>query len=211
MKGLRHPATAIAMVALFLAIGGGVAWASGLIPGSRIKNHSIAEKKLTKKAIKALRGQRGPQGPAGATGATGATGPAGPKGATGPQGPQGPGASSFSTTVPPDSAFHTVRTVAGLDIEGWCSGTQIFLGLATTPATSTMQLSGMGSDGNSLFTLDYNGASTVYGIPSSYGDLSVIARNTAVASSFTRFDLHGETGATASDRCPVWGVITPSS
>lgn len=210
MKGLRHPATIIALLALFGALGGGAAWASGLISGSQIKNHSIAEKKLTKKAIKALRGQRGPRGPAGTTGPAGPTGPRGATGLQGATGPQGPGASSFATTVPPDSLYHTVRTVDGLDIEGYCTGTQIFIGLATTPATSTLQASGMGSDGSSLFTLDYNGASTVYTIPAPYGDIGVIARNTAVASHFDRFDVHGEVGVTVSDACPVWGMITPS-
>ena len=88
MKRLRHPATIIAAVALFVAMGGGAAaYASGLISGSQIKNHSIAAKKLTKKAIKSLHGQRGrrgpagPAGPTGATGATGATGPIGPSNA----------------------------------------------------------------------------------------------------------------------------------
>ena len=72
---LRHPATAIAALALFVALGGGAAaYASGLISGSQIKNHSIAEKKLTQSAITALRGQRGARGPAGPTGATGAQG-----------------------------------------------------------------------------------------------------------------------------------------
>jgi hypothetical protein len=56
MRRLTHPATLIAAAALFLALGGGAAaYASGLISGSQIKNHSISEKKLTRKAIKALR------------------------------------------------------------------------------------------------------------------------------------------------------------
>jgi len=64
MKHLKHPATIIAALALFVAFGGGAAaYASGLISGSQIKNHSIPEKKLTKKAIKAL-------GPSGSNGAT---------------------------------------------------------------------------------------------------------------------------------------------
>ena len=41
MKRLTHPATAIAIIALFVALGGGAALASGLISGSQIKNHSI--------------------------------------------------------------------------------------------------------------------------------------------------------------------------
>jgi hypothetical protein len=52
---LKHPATIIAAVALFLALGGG-AWAgaTGLISGSKIKNNSIGVKKLTKAAVKSL-------------------------------------------------------------------------------------------------------------------------------------------------------------
>jgi hypothetical protein len=51
------PASVIALIALFLALGGGAAaYASGLISGSQIKNHSIAENKLTKAAIKDLGG-----------------------------------------------------------------------------------------------------------------------------------------------------------
>jgi hypothetical protein len=82
MKYLKHPATVIAALALFIASGGGAAaYASGLISGSQIKNHSIAEKKLSEKAIKALRGQRGPRGSVGPAGPTGPPGPAGPIGA----------------------------------------------------------------------------------------------------------------------------------
>jgi hypothetical protein len=55
MKGLRHPATIIALLALFVALGGGAAPASGQISGKQIKNHSIAEKKLTTAAITDLR------------------------------------------------------------------------------------------------------------------------------------------------------------
>jgi hypothetical protein len=84
MKTLKHPATIIALFALFGAFGGGAAaYASGLISGSQIKNHSIPAKKLTRSAIKTLRGHRGPQGP------IGSTGPTGPTGSTGPQGPAG--------------------------------------------------------------------------------------------------------------------------
>ena len=62
MKGFRHPATWIASMALFVALGGGAALASGLISGKKIVNHSIPAKKLIKSAVNALRGQRGPAG-----------------------------------------------------------------------------------------------------------------------------------------------------
>jgi hypothetical protein len=95
MKALKHPATIIALLALFIGLGGGAALASGLISGKNIKNHTIAKKKLTRKAIKALRGQRGPTGAIGPTGATG------PTGLTGPQGPIGPssGMSFYNTST----------------------------------------------------------------------------------------------------------------
>ncbi len=49
------PAFVIALIALFVALGGGAAaYASGLISGSQIKNRSIAEKKLTKGAINGI-------------------------------------------------------------------------------------------------------------------------------------------------------------
>lgn len=80
------PAFAISIIALFVALGG-TAYASGLISGTQIKNHTIAKKKLTKSAILSLRGQRGPRGFAGPTGPSGLTGAAGSQGIQGPPGP----------------------------------------------------------------------------------------------------------------------------
>jgi hypothetical protein len=75
VKRLTHPATIIAALALFVALGGGAAaYASGLISGSQIKDHSIAAKKLTNAAIQQLKGNRGPAGPAGTPGTPGGPG-----------------------------------------------------------------------------------------------------------------------------------------
>jgi Collagen triple helix repeat (20 copies) len=96
VKGLKHPATILAALALFVALGSGAAVASGLISGKKLVNHSIPEWKLTARAISNLRGQRGltglqgPAGPQGPTGATGLPGPIGPMGPMGPAGPIGP-------------------------------------------------------------------------------------------------------------------------
>jgi hypothetical protein len=96
MKGLRHPATILAALALFVALGSGAAVASGLVSGRQLANHSVPEWKLTARAISSLRGQegpsglQGPEGPQGATGSTGPIGPMGPIGATGATGPLGP-------------------------------------------------------------------------------------------------------------------------
>jgi hypothetical protein len=117
-KHLRHPATVIAALALFVALGGGTAWAGGLILGSQIKNHSIATKKLTKKAITKLRGQRGPtgaQGPPGTPG--GPPGPQGPQGPAGPQGPKGAGGATGATGPAGPSMVAYTRT--GTTVAGW--------------------------------------------------------------------------------------------
>src|SRR2546430_10518823 len=87
---LRH--NAIALLALFLALGGTSFAAATLINGSQIKKHTIAKNRLTNKAIKQLKGNRGPRGAQGAAGAQGTAGPQGVQGVQGVQGPAGPGA-----------------------------------------------------------------------------------------------------------------------
>lgn len=92
-RRLPKPATVIAGVALFAAIGGTATAASTLIDGKNIragtitarqvKNGSLGTADLSRAARAALRGARG------ATGATGAAGAAGPQGAQGPQGVPG--------------------------------------------------------------------------------------------------------------------------
>jgi hypothetical protein len=57
MKQLKHPATIIATLALFIGLAGG-AYAGDLINGSKIKNHSISSKKLNKAAVKQFTAQK---------------------------------------------------------------------------------------------------------------------------------------------------------
>lgn len=148
MKHLKHPATIIAAVALFIAFGGGAAaYASGLINGSQIKNHSIAAKKLTKSAIKSLHGQRGPAGPAGPTGATGATG------ATGLQGPKGDTGSTGLT------GYKVVTTTTS------STGASLFHGFATCPAGQTAigggyEFDATGSGGTIEWSLPWSSGNT---------------------------------------------------
>ena len=68
----------IALLALFLALGGTSFAAANLINGSQIKPHTIAKNRLTGSAIRQLHGAKGAQG---------APGPAGPQGIQGPIGP----------------------------------------------------------------------------------------------------------------------------
>jgi hypothetical protein len=69
------PATVIACLALFFALGGGASLAAQqFINGSKIAPHSITAKQLSKKTVVALKGDRGPAGPAGVQGLPGVAG-----------------------------------------------------------------------------------------------------------------------------------------
>ena len=89
MKGLRHPATAIAVLALFVALGGSSLAAAGFIKGTHIKPHSIPKNRLTDSAIKALHGARGPRGAQGLQGVQGVQGMQGIQGLQGTRGVSG--------------------------------------------------------------------------------------------------------------------------
>jgi hypothetical protein len=105
VKNVRHPATIIAAVALFVALGGSAAaYATGLISGSQIKNHSIPAKKLTRSAMRSLRGKRGPRGP------------------VGPTGPQGPGGKivTYDATAIATPKTTTLGTFLGDTIGASC-------------------------------------------------------------------------------------------
>ncbi len=80
-----RPAAIIAMLALFVAVGGTATAASGLINGAKIKNNTVAgkklknktitPKKLAPKTIKTLKGKPGPQGEQGPKGDPGIVSP----------------------------------------------------------------------------------------------------------------------------------------
>jgi hypothetical protein len=81
------PALVVALVALFVAVGG-TSYAAVILPKNsvgtaQIKDGAVTKGKIAKRTVAALRGQRGPRG---AIGPAGATGPAGPQGAQGPSG-----------------------------------------------------------------------------------------------------------------------------
>src|SRR3954462_14909178 len=66
LRLLVHPATVLALFALFIgAAGGAYATASGLIGSGQIKDHSIRLVDLSPQAVRDLRGRVGPQGPPG--------------------------------------------------------------------------------------------------------------------------------------------------
>ena len=106
------PGSVLALIALFVALGG-VSYAAVTINGKNIENNSIPGKKLengavTNQKVKAnsLQANRltsaaraslsGAQGPQGERGAQGARGAQGERGAQGPQGPQGPAGTALA-------------------------------------------------------------------------------------------------------------------
>jgi hypothetical protein len=120
-RDARRPVTVVAALALVVALGGGgAAYASGLISGSQIKNHSIPAKKLTRTAIKSLQGARGPAGATGPPGAAGAPGPPGPIGPTGPQGPGGR-IVTYDAAAAASPTVTTLGTFLGVTVGASCS------------------------------------------------------------------------------------------
>ena len=200
------PAFVISVIALFVALGGGAALASGLISGQQIINHSIPEKKLTAKAVKTLRGQRVPAGPQGATGATGPQGPEGTKGDTGPTGPQGPRAISINKGgVPADGVRYTLTTIHGLDVFYQCFGSNVLLGLGAHLSGDTVFASGDRAEAGTLTAVQTSGP--VVSAFKTTANLDVIAWSGSDGT-LSRFDLGGFAGGSA---CNIWGLITPSS
>jgi hypothetical protein len=82
MKGLKHPATAIAVLALFVALGGTTYAATSLPRNSvgtkQLKRGAVTPPKVAQKTIALFKGQTGPPGPKGDPGAKGNPGPIGP-------------------------------------------------------------------------------------------------------------------------------------
>jgi hypothetical protein len=83
------PAMVVALLALFVSLGGSALAAKGLITGAQIKDHSIGTVDLSRAAVARLHGAAGAPGAPGPPGAAGAPGPSGPAGKAGPAGPRG--------------------------------------------------------------------------------------------------------------------------
>src|SRR5690242_15115686 len=83
-------AMCVALLALFVALGGTAGAVTGMIGSAQIKDGSIMPVDLSAAAKKVMTGPRGPAGPQGPAGPTGTPGLQGLPGATGPAGPAGP-------------------------------------------------------------------------------------------------------------------------
>ena len=84
--GRPSPPMLVALVALFVALGGSSCAAiaitgknikDGSVTAKDVKNRTLGAKELSKRAVSSLRGRRGATGPSGPAGATGQAGPAG--------------------------------------------------------------------------------------------------------------------------------------
>jgi|1186.fasta_scaffold217339_1 hypothetical protein len=124
----RRHTTAVAYLALFVALGGSAYAAvtvtgknikDATVTGRDIKNRSLGTNKLSAATLKSLAGRPGPVGPQGPAGdrgpagrngdpgRTGNTGPAGPGGPAGPRGPSGISGYEYLTAkldIPPNTA-----------------------------------------------------------------------------------------------------------
>jgi hypothetical protein len=175
----------VSLVALVVALGG-TAYASGLISGSQIKNHSIPAKKLTQSAITSLHGQRGPRGP---------------------RGPQGPGAISFlKRNVPADGIRHVVTTIDGVNVAYECNTSSVIVALDLRSSSDTLYASGTAAADGTLSPIQGSGPA-VESVAST-ANLDVIAWASSVGT-ISRFDLGGY--ANDSDACNIWGLITPGT
>lgn len=114
MQGLKHPATVIALIALFVALGG-TGYAALRLPknsvgSAQLKKNAVTPGKVAKTTIRLFKGQRGEAGPQGPQGAQGVQGPQGIQGVQGVPGPTF-AAAGFSSTVggtdPPASPDET--------------------------------------------------------------------------------------------------------
>lgn len=93
MRRLTY-ANVMATFAVFLALGGGVGYATGVLPANsvgtrQLKNGAVTSSKVKPRSLLATSFKTG-QLPQGATGATGPTGPQGAAGSPGAKGDQGP-------------------------------------------------------------------------------------------------------------------------
>ncbi|HNK66028.1 MAG TPA: collagen-like protein [Solirubrobacterales bacterium] len=136
-------ANVVALVALFIALGG-VSYAAVQIPKNsvgtkQLKKNAVNSAKVRNRSLLAAdfkKGQlpRGATGAAGVTGSTGATGPAGTTGLTGAAGPTGSAGEAGATGPTGPSTTAALGAVASLG-----STTQLFspLGLSTPVSSSS--------------------------------------------------------------------------
>jgi hypothetical protein len=182
------PAFVISLIALFVALGGTTAYASGLISGRQIVNHSIPANKLTAAAVNALQGRRGPSGP----GAIEV-------------------ASSGDTRA--NSVRHLLATTHGIAVSYACDGDsdqiRIFLNRNHQPG-HTADITGFYAQDGVVKSVIHQGVKHD-GLAGGTLNLSVTVWG--YDGGISRIDLSGEFGRdeVGGESCAVSGLITPSA
>jgi hypothetical protein len=208
-----RPAFVVAVLALFIALGGGAYAATSLpansvgttqlkdnaVISSKVKNHSLLAKDF--KSGQLPRGPRGPRGPKGNTGAP------------------GPGAVGFQGTIPPNNTATRVllTTVFGDEVKAICDSdgkVSVEFGNQSSNATDTIEISGSTNspddtqqepfyyfqpphDGN-------GGAETYY-----YEGTGLFHDQTTGQVAQLSLAVVGTTD-TGTSTCSYWGTVTPS-
>lgn len=144
---LPTPATIIALIALFVAMGG-TTYAAVSLPArsvgtKQLKNHAVTKPKIARKTLAALKGRRGAKGPQGL------------QGLQGPQGPQGSPGIMQLTRVEGNTI-----TLCGYN-GGACS---VGTSTATCPTGYYVVGGGYGSDGAVLVPISAATDSTSYSV-----------------------------------------------
>jgi hypothetical protein len=139
------PATVVACLALFVALGGTSFAAATVIAGKDVKNGSLTGKDVKNSSLTGTDVKNKSLTPSDFNGSVqGPTGPQGPKGDTGPQGPKGDtgtvDTSSFFTKTESDGRFLAIAgkaadadTVVGLDSTDFLGASAIDSGHAFVP------------------------------------------------------------------------------
>lgn len=180
------PAMVISAIALFAALGSGAAFASGLISGNQIVNHSIPAKKLTAAAIKTLHGQRGPAGP---------------------------GPIAINRELPPGSGDLTPQPLSGVNISYSCDPTKPSIRLALNSTGDQVFYSGdYDADGEATSVTPLNGGANINLSAARTLNLDLLALG-GDGSHIWRIDLAGMFVNTPHGLggCLFWGLVTTSS
>ena len=161
IKQLR-PATIIAILALFVAVGGTATAASGLINGKNIKNNTVTGKKLKNKTItknklapatvKALKGQKG------ATGAAGIQGPQGDPGLNGVVSPFYTDSGSVNVPADTELGITTLNVPAGRYI---VTANVSITTNATNSVSCGVSANNTGGENSSTYDNDGGGRTTI--------------------------------------------------
>jgi hypothetical protein len=129
------PAMVVALIALFVALGG-TGYAASQLTSSPTAVTAKTGKKSKKKPTKPLRGPIGPRGPTGAAGPQGKEGVPGKEGSAGKDGKEGPAGSALAYahvnadgTVDPNRS----KNITSANVEQIPGGAYCFHGLPFTP------------------------------------------------------------------------------